>query len=150
MEWTQQIINFRVAEWRYCTCVVCQKNIALYLTETRPKTDNSWITRQPCECGRKCKSMIWTSEQRCDMEIKNSKTLKCFFDECLTMHRRWHGENKTNSMLHNGLLDLMNRSTCFGHYLTTTPARLIQLLHLYSEEPYAETICIVVSSWWWA
>ena len=23
---------------------------------------------------------------------------------------------KTNSMLHNGLLDLMNRSTCFGHY----------------------------------
>ena len=25
-------------------------------------------------------------------------------------------ESETNSMLHNGLLDLMNRSTCFGHY----------------------------------
>ena len=25
-------------------------------------------------------------------------------------------ESKTNSMLHNGLLDLMNRSTCFGQY----------------------------------
>ena len=38
------------------------------------------------------------------------------FDECLTVHRRWHEESKTNSMLHTGLLDLMNRSTCFGHY----------------------------------
>ena len=37
------------------------------------------------------------------------------FDECLTVHRR-HEESKTNSMLHNGLLDLMNRSTCFGRY----------------------------------
>ena len=25
-------------------------------------------------------------------------------------------ESETNSMLHNGLLDLMNRSTCFWHY----------------------------------
>ena len=33
------------------------------------------------------------------------------FDECLTVHRRWHEESKTKSMLHNGLLDLMNRST---------------------------------------
>ena len=31
------------------------------------------------------------------------------FDTCRS------GENKTNSMLHNGLLDLMNRSTCSGH-----------------------------------
>ena len=38
------------------------------------------------------------------------------FDECLTVHRRWHEESKINSMLHNGLLDLMNRSTCFRHY----------------------------------
>ena len=25
-------------------------------------------------------------------------------------------ESKTNSMLHNGSLDFMNHSTCFGHY----------------------------------
>ena len=37
-------------------------------------------------------------------------------DECLTVHRRWYEDSKTKSMLHNGLLDLMNRSTCFGHY----------------------------------
>ena len=32
------------------------------------------------------------------------------------MFLRCHEESKTNSMVHNGFLDLMNRSTCFGHY----------------------------------
>jgi hypothetical protein len=38
------------------------------------------------------------------------------FDECLSVHRRRYEGSKTTWMLHNGLLNLMNRSTCFGHY----------------------------------
>ena len=107
-----------------------------------------------------------------------------FFDDCLTVHRRWHEESKTNSTLQKGLLELMNRSTCFGHYyahlqeLATIQMvsayasspwlwqvvkylsnRTLQILqpctrpatcHNQGEEPYAETICTVASSWRWA
>jgi hypothetical protein len=38
------------------------------------------------------------------------------FDEFLSVHRRRYEEGKTNKMLHNGLLNVMNRSTCFGPY----------------------------------
>ena len=34
----------------------------------------------------------------------------------LTEYRYSHEESKTNSMPHNGFTNLMNRSTCFGHY----------------------------------
>ena len=47
-----------------------------------------------------------------------------------------HGENKTNSMLHNGLLDLMNRSTCFGHYYAHhQELATIQMVSAYGSSP---------------
>ena len=54
MERTRQIICMWQSWW-YHTCVGCQKNTVSYLTEARPKIDSSWITQQPCECGRKWK-----------------------------------------------------------------------------------------------
>ena len=46
------------------------------------------------------------------------------------------GENKINSMLHNGLLDLMNRSTCFGHY--------------YAHHQELATIQMISASWFYS
>ena len=54
-----------------------------------------------------------------------------------------YGENKTNSMLYNGLLDLMNRSTCFGHFFG----------HYYAHHQELATIQMVSangsSPWLW-
>ena len=59
------------------------------------------------------------------------------FDECLTMHHQLHEESKTNSMLHNGLLDLMNRSTCFGHYYAHhQELATIQMVSAYGSAPW--------------
>ena len=45
-------------------------------------------------------------------------------------------EGKTNSMLHNGLLDLMNRSTCFGHYYAhRQELATIQKVSAYGSSP---------------
>ena len=47
-----------------------------------------------------------------------------------------YGENKTNSMLRNGLLDLMNRSTCFGHYYAHhQELATIQMVSAYGSSP---------------
>ena len=100
--------------------------------------------------------------------------MQCF-DERLTVHRRWHEESKTNSMLHNGLLELMNRSTCFGHYYAhRQELATVQMASAYGSSPWLwqvaglvhgcrfwsvqlegcfmtrRGICIVASSWWWA
>ena len=49
----------------------------------------------------------------------------------------WFGENKTNSMLHSGLLDLMNRSTCFGHYYAHhQELATIQMVTAYGSSPW--------------
>ena len=49
----------------------------------------------------------------------------------------WLGENKTNSMLHNGLFDLMNRSTCFGHYYVhRQELATIQMVSAYGSSPW--------------
>ena len=46
------------------------------------------------------------------------------------------GQNRTNSMLHNGLLDLMNRSTCFGHYYAHhQELATIQMVSAYGSSP---------------
>ena len=46
--------------------------------------------------------------------ILNTDGLHGVTDKCELI--TWHEESKTNSMLHNGLLKLMIRSTYFGHY----------------------------------
>ena len=46
-------------------------------------------------------------------------------------------KSKTNSMLHNGLLDLMNRSTCFGHYYAhRQELATIQMVSAYGFSPW--------------
>ena len=46
-------------------------------------------------------------------------------------------ESKTNSMLHNGLLDLMNRSTCFGHYYAhRQELATVQMVSAYGSSPW--------------
>ena len=46
-------------------------------------------------------------------------------------------ESKTNSMLHNGILDLMNRSACFGHYYAHhQELATIQMVSAYGSSPW--------------
>ena len=48
-----------------------------------------------------------------------------------------HEESKTNSRLHNGLLDLMNHSTCFGHYYAhRQELATIQMASAYGSSPW--------------
>ena len=55
------------------------------------------------------------------------------------------GENKTNSMLHNGLLDLMNRSTCFGHYYAHhQELATIQMVSAYGSSPWLRQVAGLV------
>ena len=57
-------------------------------------------------------------------------------DDAERTKKNVYGENKTNSMLHNGLLDLMNRSTCFGHYSAHhQELATIQMVSAYGSSP---------------
>ena len=70
-------------------------------------------------------------------ELLNHRNTEGSFDECLTVHRRWQEESKTNSVLHNGLLDLMNRPTCFGHYYAhRQELATIQMASAYGTSPW--------------
>ena len=56
--------------------------------------------------------------------------------EC-TKYQKRHEESKTNSMLHNGLLDLMNRSTRFRHYYAhRQELATIQMVSEYGSSPW--------------
>ena len=51
--------------------------------------------------------------------------------------KRFNEESKTNSMLQTGLLDLMNRSTCFGHYYAhRQELETIQMVSAYGSSPW--------------
>ena len=64
--------------------------------------------------------------------------VEIFFSFSVHKHNhKWHEESKTNSMLHNGLLDLMNRSTCFGHYSAHhQELATIQMVSVYGSSPW--------------
>ena len=59
---------------------------------------------------------------------------------------RWRFEDsKTNSMLHNGLLDLMNRSTCFGHYYAhRQELATIQMVSAFGSSPWLRQVAGLV------
>jgi hypothetical protein len=49
-------------------------------------------------------------------ETRSILKKEAVFDACLSVHRRSYEAGKPNQMLHNGLLKLLIRSTCFGYY----------------------------------
>ena len=60
------------------------------------------------------KQPIVDSQQHQPINIHNNSKGKHQYQYVINFTPE-HEESKTNSMLHNGLLDLMNRSTGFGH-----------------------------------
>ena len=68
---------------------------------------------------------------------------KTLFDECLTVHRRWHEDSKTNSMLHNGLLDTCESLNMFRALLCPLPGACD-----YTDGPSAWHLTVVVAGCW--
>ena len=71
-------------------------------------------------------------------EKKNIKVLNVMYvlKSILYLTNEIYGENKTNSMLHNVLLELMNRSTCFGHYYAhRQELATVQMVSAYGSSP---------------
>ena len=73
----------------------------------------------------------WPSEQA---ELQHDFSIPVLLR---TADSTYSEKSKTNSMLHNGLLDLMNRSTCFGHYYAHhQELATIEMVSAYGSSPW--------------